>query len=341
MPGVSASTELSAGLYVRGGTPDQNLILFDGFTVYKVDHFFGIFSAFNAGAVENMTMFKGGFDSKYGGRISSVVDLAGKNGNKGEIEAGGGLSLLSYNAYVDGPLGKKGTFMLAARKSYQSPFSSKIRDNYSTANSGPGGWGLGGNATSSQPGSSFYDVKARVTYAAGAKDNLVASLYYGMDDFDNSRSLNLPSFGSSQDRTLSGGITDLAHWGNAGASLSWQRNWTRTYTAWDINSSVEQQNCFNPSQATLKRAAGRFNSIPEQKNPAQSDRGFLGSAPRSGFCVKRSPVTISAGGGGGVGRFTGMGQIVSKLLLYRNSPVFVCVLLIVNLGGARTFAGTR
>ena len=80
MPGVSASNEASSGLYVRGGTPDQNLVLFDGFTVYKVDHFFGIFIAFNASAVDNITMFKGGFDSKYGGRTSSVVDLVGKTG---------------------------------------------------------------------------------------------------------------------------------------------------------------------------------------------------------------------------------------------------------------------
>ncbi len=105
MPGVSASNEASSGLYVRGATPDQNLVLFDGFTVYKVDHFFGIFSAFNASAVDNITMLKGGFDSKYGGRTSSVVDLVGKTGNKREIEYGGGVSLLSFNGYVDGPIG--------------------------------------------------------------------------------------------------------------------------------------------------------------------------------------------------------------------------------------------
>ena len=124
--------------------PDQNLVLFDGFTVYKVDHFFGIFSAFNANAVESTTILKGGFDAKYGGRISSVVDLVGKTSNKKEIEFGGGASLLSYNAYMDGPLGKKGTFMIAARRSYQSPFSKKIRDKYNTsATAGPGGGAAG------------------------------------------------------------------------------------------------------------------------------------------------------------------------------------------------------
>jgi hypothetical protein len=100
MPGISASNESSSGLYVRGGTPDQNLVMLDGFKVYKVDHFFGIFSAFNANAVENMTILKGCFDSKYGGRLSSVVDLAGKTSNRNSLELGGGVSLLSYNGYA-------------------------------------------------------------------------------------------------------------------------------------------------------------------------------------------------------------------------------------------------
>jgi ferric enterobactin receptor len=229
MPGVSASNEASAGLYVRGGTPDQNLVLFDGFTVYKVDHFFGIFSAFNATAVDSVSMFKGGFESKFGGRTSSVVDLIGRSGNKNEIEVGGGLSLLSYNAYADGPLGKKGTFMLAGRRSYQSPLSDRVRNNYSNT-SGPGGPGGGPFQVSSQPQSSFYDLNGRATYALSSKDTLILSLYYGMDDFDNSRSLNLPSFGADQNRTLSGDITDLSHWGNGGASLNWQRNWTQSFT---------------------------------------------------------------------------------------------------------------
>jgi hypothetical protein len=229
MPGVSATNEQSSGLYVRGGTPDQNLVMLDGFTVYKVDHFFGIFSAFNASAVENMTMFKGGFDSKYGGRISSVVDLEGKPGSKTGIEAGGGVSFLSYNGYVDGPIGRKVTFMLAARKSYQSPFSSKIRDNYSATVAGGGP--PGGADTSSEPRSSFYDTNARLTYTPSAKDTLIFSLYYGKDDYDNSRSLDLPNFGSSENIALSGEITDLAHWGNAGTSLNWHRDWTSGFSS--------------------------------------------------------------------------------------------------------------
>jgi ferric enterobactin receptor len=229
MPGVSATNEQSSGLYVRGGTPDQNLVLLDGFTVYKVDHFFGIFSAFNASAVENVSVFKGGFDSRYGGRISSVVDLEGKPGSKTGIEGGGGVSFLSYNGYVDGPIGRKATFMVAGRKSFQSPFSTKIRDNYSATVAGGGP--PGGAGTSSEPRSSFYDTNARLTYTPSARDTFVFSLYYGKDNYDNSRSLDLPNFGPSENIALSGEITDLSRWGNAGTSLNWRRDWTSGFSS--------------------------------------------------------------------------------------------------------------
>ncbi|MGW8181008.1 MAG: carboxypeptidase regulatory-like domain-containing protein, partial [bacterium] len=88
MPGVSASNESSAGLFVRGGTPDQNLVRFDGFTVYDVDHFFGVFSAFNANAVGNATLYRGGYESSYGGRLSSVLDLVGKSGRNNAFSFG-------------------------------------------------------------------------------------------------------------------------------------------------------------------------------------------------------------------------------------------------------------
>ncbi|MFM8450303.1 MAG: carboxypeptidase-like regulatory domain-containing protein, partial [Haliscomenobacter sp.] len=103
LPGISGSQESSSGLYVRGGTPDQNLILFDGFTVYHVDHLFGFFSAFNANAVKDIQLFKGGFDARYGGRISSVVDITGKDGNTEQVNASAGISSISYNASIETP----------------------------------------------------------------------------------------------------------------------------------------------------------------------------------------------------------------------------------------------
>ena len=93
MPGVSASNESSSGMYVRGGTPDQNLILYDGFTVYYVDHMYGFYSAFNSNAIKDVQLYKGGFDSKYGGRLSSVTEITAKDGNKNRFPLGGEVRL--------------------------------------------------------------------------------------------------------------------------------------------------------------------------------------------------------------------------------------------------------
>ena len=241
MPGISATNESSAGLYIRGGTPDQNLVLFDGFTVYDVDHFFGIFSAFNANAVENITMYKGGFESKYGGRTSSVVDLTGKSGRNSQPTFGGGVSFLSYNAFMDVPMGSRGSFMFAGRKSFQSPFSDRIRDNFSeSTTAGPGGGGLGGGRRraifSVQPDSSFYDLNSRATFDLTSKDSIIFSLYHGKDVLDNSRSLNINrSFFQREDgesavtRDISGEIKDISNWGNTGLSLNWLRQWNDSF----------------------------------------------------------------------------------------------------------------
>jgi hypothetical protein len=118
LPGISGVSDGSAGLYIRGGTPDQNLVLLDGMTVYHVDHFFGFFSAFNADAIKDVQVFKGGFPSIYGGRLSSVVDLTGKTGNVNETRIGLGINLLSVNGLLEVPLFEKGSFIISARRSY-------------------------------------------------------------------------------------------------------------------------------------------------------------------------------------------------------------------------------
>lgn len=234
MPGMSASNEASSGLFVRGGTPDQNLVLFDGFTVYDVDHLFGIFSAFNPNAVENVTMSKGGYESKYGERLSSVVDMTGRTGRNGQPSLGAGISFLTFNGYADMPLGSKGGFMLAGRKSFQSPFSDRIRDTYSDAgpSRSPGGRGFEGFTT--DPELSFYDVNARGVFRPTMNDDLVFSLYHGKDNLDNSRALRfvLPPVEEGADeedsegfREVTGEIVNVTDWGNTGASGSWSRNW--------------------------------------------------------------------------------------------------------------------
>ena len=232
MPGVSGTNESSSGAYVRGGTPDQNLVVFDGFTVYQVDHLYGFFSAFNANAVKDVQLYKGGFSSIYGGRLSSVTEINGRDGNRNQANFGVDLSLLSINAFAELPVDSNSSLLLAFRRSYQGPLYNKIfkQFNTSTTTGGPGGGGGGpggggGFGEQTTPASHFYDADVRYTYHIN-KQNLIAwSLYTGTDKTDNSRSLDIPSFLSSNTGNID--ITDYTKYGNLGSSLKWFTQWSK------------------------------------------------------------------------------------------------------------------
>ncbi len=235
LPGVSATNETSSGLYVRGGTPDQNLVLFDGFTVYHVDHFYGFFSAFNSNAVKDVQLFKGGFEAKYGGRISSVVDLTGKTGNKYELSGNVGLSALSINGSLELPFaGDKGNFFLAARRSYTDIIQSGLYDNIfglfeeeqSTSQNTPAGRFGRFAQTQTQPAFFFYDLNAKASYRPSNRDILALSIYTGKDNLDNTRDINSNDFfGGNQGINFSNNNTDINSWGNLGTSVKWSRQW--------------------------------------------------------------------------------------------------------------------
>jgi hypothetical protein len=235
MPGVSASNESSSGLYVRGGTPDQTLVLYDGFTVYHVDHLFGFFSAFNYNALKDIQLYKGGFDAKFGGRISAVAEITGKEGNKNKFNMGADLSLLSTNAYIETPLSKKMTLLVAGRRSYKGPLYEKIFNTFtserqtSVSQPGfggrPGGGRFGNNALQNQTAKSyFYDLNVKLTYNVSKKDILTWSLYNGTDKMDNSSASSF-NFGRQTTFGASTATNDVSAWGNLGSSFKWSRKW--------------------------------------------------------------------------------------------------------------------
>lgn len=271
MPGISGSNESSSGAYVRGGTPDQNLVLFDGFTVYQVDHLYGFFSAFNSNSVKDVTMYKGGFSSKYGGRLSSVTDIVGKEGNNKEYNIGGDISLLSANVYLEKPINNKSTLLLAYRRSYEGPLYNKIFNKFNTTTvstsngpggappggmSGPpGGGGRGGfNQTVSTPASAFYDVNAKYTYAPDQKNRFSWSVYQGNDNLDNSKTIELPSFISSGGEITN---TDKTTYGNLGSSLKWSRRWTpKVYSNTLASFSTYHSDRDNSNKVTIADTLG-------------------------------------------------------------------------------------
>lgn len=243
LPGISGSNEGSSGLYVRGGTPDQNLILYDGFTVYHVDHLFGMFSAFNSNAVKEVELYKGGFEARFGGRISSVVNIVGKDGNEKAFNVGGDLSLLSANIYLEVPVKDKLTILFAARRSWQSPLYQSIFSSFSDVEDTeterpqggpPGGGGGGGRGgvqrEEAEPTSYFYDLNAKVSYKPTDKDILSASFFNGEDKIDNSRETELPNSDETSE------TVDLTRWGNWGSSINWSRKWNSVFYTYALAS---------------------------------------------------------------------------------------------------------
>ena len=278
MPGVSASNESSSGLYVRGGTPDQTLVLYDGFTVYHVDHLFGFFSAFNYNAIKDIQLYKGGFDSKFGGRISGVAEITGKDGNKNTFNAGADVSLLSVNGYIETPIGKNTTFLVAARRSYKGPLYNKIfkkfteKSTTATQQVGPSGGGFGGRgggfgafAQEQTAASYFYDINSKLTYRPSKKDVLSLSFYNGTDDMDNSTSssFSIPnrSGASGSLGNLNSSSADVSNWGNTGGSFKWSRQWgNKLYS----NSLLSYSNYFS------KRDNSRNISVPTQNSTTRN-----------------------------------------------------------------------
>jgi ferric enterobactin receptor len=226
LPGVSGSNESSSGLYVRGGTPDQNLVLLDGMTVYNVDHFFGFFSAFNADAVKDVQLFKGAFPAKYGGRLSSVVDLTGKTGNPTKVQGNVGLNLLNARAGIQIPLFKKGSFSIYGRRSYtdiiRSGVYNKIFDVFTQTENPPDIDGLEINTI--EPDFYFFDLNSKLSYSPTEKDVVALSYYSGADHLVELNEVRLER-GENPTILIELDVDEKNDWGNKGFSGKWSRQW--------------------------------------------------------------------------------------------------------------------
>ncbi|MBP6517025.1 MAG: TonB-dependent receptor [Chitinophagales bacterium] len=171
LPGVQAAGEGNSGFYVRGGGPDQNLVLLDEATVYNTGHLFGFFSVFNSDAIKSVIIEKGSMPANYGGRISSVVDVKMKEGNMKKWTAEGGIGIIASRLTVQGPLKKnKCSIMLSGRRTYIDLFTKEILKKVQDGK-------FAGNSYY------FYDINAKINYRFSDKDRIYISGYFGRDVF--------------------------------------------------------------------------------------------------------------------------------------------------------------
>ncbi len=228
LPGVQSGSEGTTGFYVRGGSPDQNLILLDGVPVYNASHLFGFFSVFNADAIKNVQLTKGGFPARYGGRLSSVLEIDMKEGNMKEFHGEGSIGLIASKLTLEGPIVKdKTSFILSGRRTYIDLLTAPIlaaTDGY-------------------RAGYYFGDLNAKINHVFSRKDRLYLSYYGGNDKF-----YYKETYGSSFDSYKSETESHLK-WGNHTASLRWNHlfntrlfgNLNATFTQYQFNTGFSDR----------------------------------------------------------------------------------------------------
>lgn len=219
LPGVKNAGDGNTGFYVRGGGPDQNLILLDEANVYNASHLMGFFSVFNGDAIKNVNLIKGGMPAQYGGRLSAVLDISMKEGNNQNFQVDGGIGLIASRLTIQGPIIKnKASFIVSARRTYVDVIAKPWLDK------------------SDFKGTSyfFYDLNAKLNYRINDKNRLFFSTYHGKDIFDFTD-------GESDFRTR-------IPWGNTTASFRWNHifnsklfsNATAVYSNYDFSFGATQ-----------------------------------------------------------------------------------------------------
>ncbi len=257
LPGIQSGGEGTTGFFVRGGSADQNLILLDEAPVYNPSHFLGFFSVFNPDAIKDLKIYKGGIPARYGGRLSSLLDIHMKEGNAKKMSVSGGLGLISSRLTVEGPIKKdKSSFIISARRTYADMFLK-----------------LSSDTNLSQNQLYFYDLNAKVNYQINENNKLYLSGYFGRDVFKFSREFAM-------------------NWGNATGTLRWNHlfnnklfsNFTLIYSDFDYNLGVpEGAQAFEwTSRIIDKNAKADFTFYANPKNTIRFGAGTIHHTFRPG-----------------------------------------------------------
>jgi hypothetical protein len=259
LPGVQSGTEGTGGLQIRGGSQGDNLVLLDGAPVYNVNHMWGFFSVFNTDAIQNVELYKGGFPARYGGRLSSVLDIRMKEGNDQKFEGSGSIGLISSKLTLQGPIVKdKTSFIISARRSYLDIFFKPFTKDF---------------------GYYFYDASVKVNHRFSSNSRLFLSLYTGKDNL---------FFTLNEDFLGEGNVNKTESnnsWGNLTSSLRWNYifnsklflNTTLIYSKYraNVNSEV-QSTLLNEQQKNTGRS---FSNL--QNNSAMFDFSYFPNTKHS------------------------------------------------------------
>ncbi len=231
LPGIQFGTEASSGINVRGGSPEQNLILLDGAPVYNSNHAFGLFSVFNSDAIKSLSIIKGGFPARYGGRLSSIIDVRMKEGNNKEFHGKLNIGTIASKFTFEGPVIKeKSSFIISARRTYIDLLLPKSR-----------------KADLDIPYFYFWDINSKINTKLSRKDRVFLSFYLGHDQFleeERYTSSNPPETDNEDKK---------AEWGNKTALLRWNHifsnklfsNLSLLYSKYGLLIDLQEEEIYN------------------------------------------------------------------------------------------------
>jgi ferric enterobactin receptor len=231
LPGIGGTNETSSALTIRNSPSAHNLVLFDGFNIYRLDHFFGVYSAVNSDAIRDIQVYKGGFGAKYGGRIAGVVDMTGNTGSFKEPSYSLGMNFLSARFSINTPLNDgRGALHISARRAYTDIIRSKLFENLYKNFREESNDIEGINANDVlRPDFSFYDINAKASYKVTNNDLLSLTLYKGQDNLDSN--FEVIERGPNDDIRNIQEVQENANWGNTGIGLTWSRKWDRNFNS--------------------------------------------------------------------------------------------------------------
>lgn len=259
LPGISYA-ENSSGLSIRGGSSDQNLVLFDGQTLYNLSHYYGVVSALNPNVIKDLQIYKGGYDSRYGERVSGIIDITGKSGNQVRPTVYGDINLLSANITAELPVSKKITLLGAFRRSYSDIYSTAFSDRLFERNMDWFGRDSINIVNQTRPKFYFYDYNGKLTFKPSNTEIFSFSFYGGKDHYDNSYS------GTSRMLKVKG--EDKNTWSNYGISSNWLKQWNESFFSnFQIGTSGYTNSSSNLTEIDRSKSpADTIPSLPDTTN---------------------------------------------------------------------------
>ena len=253
LPGVQFGLGGTSDLYIRGGTPDQNLILLDGMPIYKTGHLFGFVSGINANTIKDIQVYKGGFPAQFGGRISSVIELISRNGNsltpKGSIYG----NLMSQGLSIELPILTKGSWILNARRSTNQTELYNSIQNFITGDNQFDLIGKSADTSKSQftsysPNFSYNDLTSKVSYLLTPKNRISLTIFTGEDSISEIRKFYGFETTFGYDTSITRQNTE---WNNNGISLNWNTQWNHVWDSKMIISDYTYISNYESNQTTI------------------------------------------------------------------------------------------